>query len=275
MPSLDLELEHSPFDPMAENYDEAFTRSPVGQAQRAAVWRELEKAFHPGDQVLDVGCGTGVDACFLAERGVSVLGLDSSREMVRVAGERVRECSSRFRNASVELHTWSADCIAAIQPHREFDGAFSNFGVVNCLDDLRAFALALAGRLRPNAKVLLCFMGPCCLWETAWFVAHGSASRATRRWSRAGSTVKFSGSAEFRVRYPRIEFLASTFGPEFRLRGIKGIGICVPPSYAGVMASRFPRLMKLAISTDRLVAGWPGIRVLADHILIIFERTEL
>jgi hypothetical protein len=175
----------------------------------------------------------------------------------------------------VELHTWSAECLAAIQPHREFDGAFSNFGVVNCVEDLRAFALALAGRLRPAAKVLLCFMGPCCLWETAWFLAHGSASRATRRLRRDGSTVKFADGAEFRVRYPRIDFLARTFGPEFRLRGIKGIGICVPPSYAGFLAARFPRLMKLAIHSDRVVAGCPGIRILADHVLIIFERTEL
>jgi len=175
----------------------------------------------------------------------------------------------------VELHTGSAECLAAIQPHRKFDGAVSNFGVLNCLEDLRAFAQALGRRLRPTAKLLLCFMGPCCLWEAAWFLAHGSAGRATRRLRRAGSTVKFTGGAEFRVRYPRIEFLARTFGPEFRLRRIKGIGICVPPSYAGGVAARFPRLMKLAVHTDRLVAGCPGIRVLADHILILFERTEL
>ena len=87
--------------------------------------------------------------------------------------------------------------------------------------------------------------------------------------------VKFAGSAEFRVHYPTIEFLARTFGPEFRLRGIKGIGICVPPSYAGLVAVRFPRLMKLAIHTDRLVAGCPGLRALADHVLVTFERTEL
>lgn len=275
MPSLDFELEQSPFDPIAPNYDELFTDSPIGQAQRLAVWRELEKTFHPGDQVLDIGCGTGVDACFLAERGVSVLGFDRSREMVRVAAQRVRECSSRFRNASVELHTGSAECVEAIQPLRELDGAFSNFGVVNCVNNLRALALALARRLRPSAKVLLCFMGPCCLWEIAWFLAHGSPSRALRRLRRAGSTVKFGGGAQFRVSYPRIEFLAKTFGPEFRLRGIKGIGICIPPSYAGVLPDRFPRLMKLGIHIDRLVAGCPGIRVLADHILITFERTEL
>lgn len=274
MPSLDFQLEQSPFDPIAPNYDQLFTHSPIGQAQRSAVWRELEKTFHPGDQVLDIGCGTGVDACFLAERGVSVLGFDSSRAMVRVATQRVRECSSRFRNASVELYTGSAECVAAIEPHRELDGAFSNFGVVNCVDDLRAFALALARRLRPSAKVLLCLMGPCCLWETAWFLAHRSPSRAIRRLRRAGSTVKFAGGAEFRVSYPRIEFLSKTFAPEFRLRGIKGIGICIPPSYAGVLAARFPRLTKLGIHIDRLVAGCPGIRVLADHILIIFERSE-
>jgi len=35
----------APFDAVALGYDEAFTSSKIGQAQRAAVWRELARTF--------------------------------------------------------------------------------------------------------------------------------------------------------------------------------------------------------------------------------------
>lgn len=65
MSAIQQQAYSAPFDAVAARYDETFTRSLIGQAQRSAVWRELEKTFHPGDRILEVGCGTGVDACFL------------------------------------------------------------------------------------------------------------------------------------------------------------------------------------------------------------------
>src|SRR3974390_499505 len=80
----------APFDAIADAYDETFTLSEVGCAQRAAVWREL-KVFNRGDRVLEVGCGNGVDACHLAERGVEVVAFDPSSRMIDIASRRVRQ----------------------------------------------------------------------------------------------------------------------------------------------------------------------------------------
>ncbi len=44
---------------------------------------------HPGEQVLDVGCGTGRYLQWLAEMGLEVTGVDSSPEMVRAARARL------------------------------------------------------------------------------------------------------------------------------------------------------------------------------------------
>ena len=44
----------APFDAVAERYDERFTLSKIGQAQRAPVWKELEKTFHRGDHLLEL-----------------------------------------------------------------------------------------------------------------------------------------------------------------------------------------------------------------------------
>ena len=118
------------FDAIAARYDQTFTSSIIGRAQRAAVWKELAKTFHPGDHVLEIGCGTGVDACYLAERGVKVVACDPSSQMVEIAARRVRQC-----NLQTLVHTSSlrAEEICSLPAEESFDGAFSNFGALNCV----------------------------------------------------------------------------------------------------------------------------------------------
>ena len=79
------------FDQMAKEYDEVFTRSMIGRTQRNAVWSVATEVFPRGSHVLELNCGTGEDALFLARNGVSVTACDASPEMVDVA-------SSRWRN---------------------------------------------------------------------------------------------------------------------------------------------------------------------------------
>src|SRR5258708_3857802 len=73
------------FDRLARGYDRQWSQTPAGRAQRKGVWRELEKLFHAGDRVIDLGCGTGEDSVWLARRGVEVTAIDPSPEMVRQA----------------------------------------------------------------------------------------------------------------------------------------------------------------------------------------------
>src|SRR5215467_4453792 len=81
----------APFDEAASRYDQVFTNSAIGRAQRLSVWEELTRTFHAGDHILEIGCGTGVDACYLAERGVRVLACDSSPKMIALASRRLKD----------------------------------------------------------------------------------------------------------------------------------------------------------------------------------------
>jgi SAM-dependent methyltransferase len=76
------------FDPVAARYDQVWTESPAGRAQRDLVWREWDRVFGPGDRILDIGCGTGVDAAHYMSRGVIVGVVDASLEMIRIAQAR-------------------------------------------------------------------------------------------------------------------------------------------------------------------------------------------
>jgi ubiquinone/menaquinone biosynthesis C-methylase UbiE len=78
----DLQMQATaPFDVLADTYDEVFTRSLLGKAQRAQVWRVLVQAYSTGQRVLEINCGTGEDALFLARRGIAAVACDRERPL--------------------------------------------------------------------------------------------------------------------------------------------------------------------------------------------------
>jgi ubiquinone/menaquinone biosynthesis C-methylase UbiE len=267
MPIAKPQIGSAPFDLIAENYDRIFSDAKIGQAQRAAVRKALEKEFHAGHRVLEIGCGTGADACFLAERGVEVVACDSSPGMVAVTAQKV---ALRGLQHFVKPCLLAAEYIGGLQD--SFDGAFSNFGVLNCVPDLPALANDLGRLLRPGATMVLCLMGHCCMWEIVWYLAHGNPRKAFRRLRRGGITARVADGPPVRVYYPRVSSLARAFTPHFRLRAIKGVGVLVPPSYLEFWADRFPRLLRSAVQADAILEACRGVRLLADHVVLTFER---
>ena len=260
----------APFDAVAARYDETFTLSKIGQAQRASVWKELGRTFDSGDRVLEIGCGTGVDACFLAEQGVRVVASDSSAQMIAVATRRIRE---RGQRGLVQPLVLRAEEVTALPADESFDGVFSNFGALNCIADLRKLSQDLATLLKPGASALLCWMGPFCLWEMAWYSAQGKWDKAFRRLNNQGGIrARIAEGAFVRVDYPSVRSLARTFAPEFRLTSFTGVGVAVPPSYLEHWAQRHPHLLHLCEKADSYLGKCPGVRGLADHLLLRFER---
>jgi SAM-dependent methyltransferase len=262
----------APFDVFAASYDETFTHSKIGQAQRTAVWKKLETTFRPGDRVLEIGCGTGVDACFLADLEVKVVACDNSRQMIKVAARRVAD---NDKGSLIQTRLLAAEDIAELPSGCLFDGAFSNFGALNCVQDLPQLARNLGALLKPGATALLCWMGSCCLWEVMWYLRRRDLHRAFRRFRRGSVTARLAEETFVRVHYPSVRSLARLFAPEFQLMSIKGIGVLVPPSYVESWAARFPQLFKLSVRADLVLGRCLGLRSLADHVLLEFQRKDL
>ncbi|MGH7507424.1 MAG: SAM-dependent methyltransferase, partial [Longimicrobiales bacterium] len=175
------------FDGLAADYDARFTGSTIGCLLRSAVWRRLEAHFPSGTHVLELGCGTGEDAVHLAEVGVRVLATDAAPAMLDAASRKARShgVADRVAFASLALESLGAGSAGRAPPEVEraapFDGAFSNFGALNCVLDLTPIAAALAALLPAGAPVVLTIMGPLCAWEWAWFLARARPATALRR----------------------------------------------------------------------------------------------
>jgi ubiquinone/menaquinone biosynthesis C-methylase UbiE len=250
------------FDAIAGEFDSRFDGWASVAAQRHAVRRELLDVFPEGSRLLEVGGGTGVDAEWLAERGRRVLLTDASPAMVRAASAR--------------LGSDVTECLAIEQLDRlaergeRFDGVFSNFAALNCIDDLSPVGAALERLVKPGGRIVLVVFGCFCPGEMITELVRGRFGQCFRRFAR-GQVAASLGGRRFTVRYHRRRDIERALSPWFELRSARAIGLFVPPSAAEPWISRHPRLLSLLEAADRAAPGWAAF--LGDHVLYDFERS--
>ncbi len=253
------------WDCAAGSYDENFTRTLIGKTRRLAVWRELDRVFRPGQRILELNCGTGVDAVHLANRGIEVLACDISPRMVEIARSFASKASAA---AHTDFRVLPTEHIDALSNEAPFDGAFSNFAGLNCVADLPAVVRKLVPLLKPGAPVLVSMMGRFVPWEIVWYLAHGDAKKAVRRLHGGDSLSR----GALTIRQPSVREITRTFAPEFRRKRWRGIGIGVGPSYMEAWARRFPNLTKRLARADHWIGGFSPFRYMADCVLLEFEK---
>lgn len=120
---------------VAEGFDGLRFGGPIGRLLLEVQERVLLEAFAPatGRSIVDVGTGTGRAAIGLCNAGASVVGLDASLEMVRVAAVRARD-------ARVVLGLGVADAHHLPLPDRSVDGAVSLRVLMHTIDWRRCIA---------------------------------------------------------------------------------------------------------------------------------------
>lgn len=264
-------VERSAFDAIAGRYDALFSDHPIGRTLRAEVWRRLDTRFPPGSRVLDIGCGTGVDAAHLAARGVEVVGFDPSAAMIERAQSRADAAGLGHMIRLIHAPAGAIDNLDVGM----FDGVIANFGVLNCLSppELPPIFESLGSHCRPGAVWVGVTMGRFCAWESAWYGVRGDFRRALRR-MRPGGAAADLGAGTFRVHYHAHGEIARAARPWFVPVERCAIGAIVPPTLAGGWLERRPRSLERLLRIERRVAGFSPAVAVADHVLLMLERSD-
>ena len=170
-----------------DSWDNAYRTTPpwdIGRAQPAFIDLIRNHELNPG-RVLDVGCGTGENAIFLAQNGHSVTGVDLVQDAIRTA-----KAKAASRNVKVEFRNGNA--LALEFEKGEFDNV-TDSGLFHTFQDpdRSVFAREIARVLREGGKYfMLCFSEK---EPTDW----GGPRRVTRR------EIEETFSPRFKINYIR------------------------------------------------------------------------
>jgi SAM-dependent methyltransferase len=136
------------YDAIASDYDEFVGVSLVHRVAIPSILRLCAE----GDAVLDVACGQGVLTRELGRRFRVVVGVDRSRELIRIAEERSRAPHVRYLTEDAEALGSLADA--------SFDGATCCLALTD-FDDLSAVLAATSRVLKRNGWLVVATLHPC------------------------------------------------------------------------------------------------------------------
>ena len=256
------------FDSVAADYDGARGNNDLIQDMRGEMWRWLDTIFSPGGRLIDLGCGTGLDAVHLAHLGYRVTATDWSPLMVQRTSDRAvaQDMADRVRAINVGAHE-----LERLDETGGYDGAYSNLGPLNCVPDLHTVSRECARLLKPGGKLVFTVIGRYCPWELVHYLRRGRWTRATLRFARDVVAVGMNNHTIWTRYYAPREFFEA-FKPEFTLEHYRGLCVFAPPPYLTWVRDSYPRLHALLWSIDRRVSGWPVIRGMGDHFLIVMKK---
>jgi SAM-dependent methyltransferase len=260
-------LIYGAFDAVAADYDDREAGNPIMQLMRARSLDILETTFAKGANLIDVGCGTGTEALWLAERGRKVFAVDSSPLMLdamsrRAAAAGVQICSRLLR---------AGDLLSLVEDRGEgsFDGAYSSFGALNTEPALEPAVTALSRLVRPGGRIVLSVMNRWCVAEMAMLIARGRFSETLRR-ARPSLGVSV-GPTLVDVRYPSWRQLRRALQARFRVVSVQALPLLLVP-YAWPAFATHPRAYRAACRWDAALSSrWP-FTWLGDHLLVVAER---
>ena len=256
------------FDRAAPSYDRTFTDTRLGRELRSLVWERLAALFSSGDHVLELNCGTGEDACWLASRGVRVTATDGSKAMLALAERKARE---RRSGESILFRPLDLAAPHALATSGSFDGVLSNFGGINCVDELGPLAEALVRCVRPAAPVVFVAMGPLCLWELTASLMRLDPGGAFQRLTKGESTARVA-DVPVSVSYRWPKELARSFEPGFRVERLSALGWALPPSLWSSALETRPRLLATMAGLERSLRHFRPLAYLGDHYVLELRR---
>ncbi|HEX8599816.1 MAG TPA: class I SAM-dependent methyltransferase [Chloroflexia bacterium] len=272
------EVTSKAFSQYAPYYDAEQHGNVIARWTRARNLHVLRGTFGPGERVLEIGCGTGEEALYLAARGVEVLATDPAEGMIEVV------------RAKVAVPTWDGKSRGAVTPQvlaaheiarllteygrASFAGAYSSFGPLNCEPDLRPVVSALADLVQPRGKVVISLLNRYCAWETLWHLVKLQPQTAFRRWGGyAEATVRAQwGDQRIPVYYWTPGAVEHLFSQHFVTTRRTALTWAIPPPYLERLVKGRARLFRrLARAELRLGHRWP-FNALGDHVILEMER---
>ncbi len=261
-------MDSAAFDAYAQSYDHHFTNTAVGKLQRARVRSFFSRYVSGKKNILEVNCGTGEDAVWLACSGHSVLATDVSSHMIKIAESK----ADNKKIANLEFQQCHFRELGKFK-NKKFDLLFSNFGGLNCVspDQLRDISSVFSELVNKNGVLFLVIMGRKCRWEKFYFRQKNEQAKANRRLSTEAVQANVNGEKVDTWYFSPSE-ISSAFSAHFKTIATRPVGLFIPPSYLDNYFAGKKILLSMLNVLEKLFGNIQSFSDHADHYLIILEK---
>ena len=256
------------FSRQAEIFDECYNTDEIIQYKRQRVRDHVSRYAPPNCFLLELNCGTGEDAIFFARQGHRVHATDISDGMLA-------ELDHKMENFPLAAHISYELCsfteLQTLNEQGPFDYIFSNFGGLNCTNELNKVLHSFGSLLKPGGVTTLVIISKFCLWETL-LVFKGRFKTAFRRFFSSKGRKAHVEGVVFKCWYYNPSYVIKHLKNDFNLLRVEGLCTIVPPSYIEGFGKKFPRLFSLLKSKEnKWAASWPW-KYLGDYYIISLQK---
>jgi 2-polyprenyl-3-methyl-5-hydroxy-6-metoxy-1,4-benzoquinol methylase len=261
--SIDFEAVNQGFGQMADIYDGLQETNAIVNMMRQKFYNVILGTVCTPAGILELNCGSGIDAHFLADKGYKVLATDVSEKMLNNAILKGYKNNLTFKQLNFnELDKIDGD----------FDLIISNFGGLNCYNDLSFISAHTARLLKPGGYFIATVMPRISFWELA-LVFKGEFKRGFRRLKEKG-TMANVGDKKIFVKYYHPTSFYNHFRNDYKLISTKTLSVFFPPPTALNWFNTHPKFSSLLYKMDLLIENLFISAFCGDYYIAVLQKKE-
>lgn len=253
------------FSKQSPVFDQLNAENKLSVYLRSVYRQEVLQRLKPNGSVLELNCGTGLDAVYFAEKGYTILATDNAPGMLKQLDSKIIEKGLQKQIETLRCSFHDIDSIK----NKKFDHIISNFGGLNCTDDLQDVLKKFSALLNDNGKVTLMIMPKVCPWELI-MLFKGKFKTAFRRFKK--NTPAHIEGVQFACYYYNPNYVSNALKKEFDVLTLKGVCITVPPEFYQGFVERYPKLFSFLSRIDKRISGIFPFTYCCDHYMITLQR---
>lgn len=254
------------FSSIYDEYEKLSRENYIDIARRDCIRDHVNSFLKHNHKILEINAGSGIDAVYFAKKGHSVLATDIATESEKIISTKIRELGLthlRFQKCSfLELKNIE---------NEKFDHIFSNFGGLNCTDNLTLIFNLFDALLNPNGFVSLVIMPPYYPWEMATILKGNK--NAFRRLQKNGVFANINNHS-IKTFYHTPNQVKKAFGKNFKHIATQNIGTFYPSAHF-VSLQKHKNIISKLIQFDTWINNYPFmVKGVGDYFIITFQKTK-
>ncbi|HTN18114.1 MAG TPA: class I SAM-dependent methyltransferase [Chitinophagaceae bacterium] len=236
---------------------------------RNRVQQEVLGHIQKDAHLLELNCGTGIDALFFVHNGIRVTATDNAPGMLQQLNQKIEQQQLQDRIKALRC---SFNELQELGTATQYDYVFSNFGGLNCTPELGKVLQDIDRLLKPGGRFTLVIMPRFCPWEVL-LAAKGKFRFAFRRLKKGPVSAKVEGQ-HFDCYYYSPDFIIRHLGATFDLLSLKSLSLTTPPPFVENFIERFPKTFSRLERWENKWCSKAPFNRWGDHFMITMEKKK-